>query len=125
MTVGLPDILAPHFSVLFCGLNPGMDAARTGHHFVGKGNRFWRVIHLAGFTPTQIDPEHDASVLSFGLGITAVVERPTVGATDVADEEFVAGGAELCRKIERCKPRTVAFLGKAAFSAIARTRDVS
>ena len=125
MSASLPDLLADNLSVVFCGLNPGLSAAAAGHHFVGKGNRFWRVIHLAGFTPIQIDPEHDASVLSFGIGLTTVVDRPTASATDVADTEFVAGNLELRRKIERYTPRNVAFLGKAAFSAITRTRDLS
>jgi double-stranded uracil-DNA glycosylase len=45
----LPDIIADGLKVLFCGINPGMTAAATGHHFAGRSNRFWRVMHLAGF----------------------------------------------------------------------------
>jgi double-stranded uracil-DNA glycosylase len=125
MAGGLPDILAPDLSVVFCGLNPGLRAAAAGHHFAGRSNRFWQVIHLAGFTPTQIEPEDDASVLSYGLGLTVVVERPTAGADELGDHEFRAGGLALRRKIERYAPRNVAFLGKAAFAAIARQREVS
>jgi double-stranded uracil-DNA glycosylase len=125
MAGGLPDILAPDLSVVFCGLNPGVNAAATGHHFLGRGNRFWQVIHLAGFTPMQIAPEHDASVLAFGVGLTTLVERPTPSAIELGDDEFVAGGLTLRRKIERYAPRNVAFLGKAAFSAIANKREVS
>jgi TDG/mug DNA glycosylase family protein len=125
MAVGLPDILAADLSVVFCGLNPGLTAAARGHHFAGRSNRFWRVLHLAGFTPTQIDPEDDASILSFGLGLTVVVERPTATAAEVESEEFVAGGRVLCRKLERYAPHHVAFLGKAAFAAITRSREVS
>lgn len=125
MNANLPDILAPGLSVVFCGLNPGLSAASAGHHFVGRGNRFWRVIHLAGFTPTQIEPENDTSVLSFGLGLTTVVGRPTAGAAEIPDQEFVAGGAELLRKIAYHEPRNVAFLGKAAYSAITKSRTIS
>ncbi len=50
MVKPLPDILAEHLAVVFCGINPGLSAAVVGHHFVGRTNRFWRVIHLAGFT---------------------------------------------------------------------------
>ncbi|HEY2623965.1 MAG TPA: uracil-DNA glycosylase family protein, partial [Dyella sp.] len=59
----LPDIIAPRLAVLFCGINPGMLAAATGHHFAGRANRFWRVIHLAGFTPQEIQPENDRQIL--------------------------------------------------------------
>jgi TDG/mug DNA glycosylase family protein len=47
----LPDILEPGLNVVFCGINPGLLAASTGHHFAGRGNRFWATVHLAGFTP--------------------------------------------------------------------------
>jgi TDG/mug DNA glycosylase family protein len=68
---------------------------------------------------------HEASLLSFGCGLTVVVERPTASADEIAHHEFVAGGVALCRKIERYAPRNVAFLGKAAFAAIAGNREVS
>jgi double-stranded uracil-DNA glycosylase len=124
VAAGLPDILAPDLSVVFCGLNPGIDAAATGHHFVGRGNRFWRVLHLAGFTPIQIDPLHDASILSFGYGLTTVVARATASAEEVTYDESIAGCFTLRRKIERYSPRNVAFLGKVAFVPIGGTREV-
>ncbi|HCS45859.1 MAG TPA: G/U mismatch-specific DNA glycosylase, partial [Pseudomonas sp.] len=52
----LEDILAEDLAVIFCGINPGMTAAAQGHHFAGRGNRFWRTLHLAGFTPQEVRP---------------------------------------------------------------------
>lgn len=124
MPSGLPDILADDLSVVFCGLNPGLEAAATGHHFIGRGNRFWRVLYLAGFTPREITPAEDVTLLSFGCGLTAVVERPSGSAEEIRRDEFVAGGLALHRKIENYRPRFVAFLGKAAFAAIAKQRDI-
>lgn len=72
----LPDLIAPHLDVLFCGINPGLTAAATGHHFAGRSNRFWRVIHLAGFTAAEISPQDDRAILQYGCGLTAVVKRP-------------------------------------------------
>src|SRR5580698_8875935 len=80
----LPDILEPGLSVIFCGINPGLRAASTGHHFAGRGNRFWRVLHLAGFTPEQILPEDDRSLLRYGCGLTAVVPRATAQAAELS-----------------------------------------
>ncbi|CAN7550881.1 mismatch-specific DNA-glycosylase [Caulobacter sp. LjRoot300] len=108
----LPDIVAPGLDVVFCGLNPGLSAASAGHHFVGRGNRFWRVLHLAGFTPDQIDPKQAARLLAHGLGITSVVERPTAGVDDLARSEFVAAAARFEPWVRRWAPRCVAFLGK-------------
>jgi TDG/mug DNA glycosylase family protein len=35
------DVIAPGLRVLFCGINPGLYSAATGHHFARPGNRFW------------------------------------------------------------------------------------
>src|ERR1700731_914390 len=61
--VAPPNINPPGVVVVFCGINPAMPAAAAGHHFAGRGNRFWRVIHLAGFTPEEILPENDRTFL--------------------------------------------------------------
>ena len=53
----ISDILAPGLRVVFCGINPGKSSAHTGFHFAHPGNRFWKVIHQAGFTDRQLRPE--------------------------------------------------------------------
>src|SRR6185437_13423792 len=118
----LPDILEPGLSVIFCGINPGVVAASTGRHFAGRGNRFWRAIHLAGFTPEEISPDDDHSLLRYACGLTTVVSRPTPRAADLSRSEFTADEFE--RKIERCAPQYVAFLGKAAICAMSGKRDI-
>jgi len=125
MPDALPDILAAQLAVVFCGINPGLQAAATGHHFTGPTNRFWRVIHLAGFTPRQIRPEDDHRILQYRCGLTTVVNRPTARADQLAPEEFAAAAAEFRRKIEQYAPRFAAFLGKAAYAALSGRRDVA
>jgi double-stranded uracil-DNA glycosylase len=125
VTDALPDLIAPNLAVLFCGINPGMLAASTGHHFAGRANRFWRVIHLAGFTAEQIRPEHDRQILGYRCGLTTVVRRPTARADELSREDFIEASAELKRKVDRYKPRFVAFLGKAAYTALLDRREIS
>ncbi|MGU8082403.1 G/U mismatch-specific DNA glycosylase [Burkholderia pyrrocinia] len=125
MADALPDLIAAHLDVLFCGINPGMTAAATGHHFAGRSNRFWRVIHLAGFTPTEIPPQDDRAILRYGCGLTAVVKRPTASADQLSRAEFIAAAAEFEQKVARHGPRFVAFLGKAAYSALSGQREVA
>jgi TDG/mug DNA glycosylase family protein len=120
----LPDILAPGLSLVFCGINPGVRAAATGHHFEGRGNRFWRVMHLAGFTPELIRPEDDRTVLRYGCGLTTVVPRPTAQAAELSRAEIALAGDAFRRKIEQYAPRHVVFLGKMALSALSGTRDI-
>jgi TDG/mug DNA glycosylase family protein len=120
----LPDILDSGLDVVFCGINPGMQAAATGHHFFGRSNRFWKVLHLAGYTAELITPENDRKILLYRCGLTTVVERPTAKATEVARHEFVVASVKLRKKIEICRPRNIAFLGKAAYAAITGLRQV-
>jgi TDG/mug DNA glycosylase family protein len=122
---GLPDILAPGLQVVFCGLNPGVDAAAAGHHFLGRGNRFWPVLHLAGFTPHLVAPRDDASVLGFGLGLTAAVGRPTSRADQVGADEFAQAAAGLLHKLACAQPQWIAFLGKAAYAAMTGKRQLA
>jgi TDG/mug DNA glycosylase family protein len=120
----LPDILDHGLQVVFCGINPGVDAAAAGHHFLGRGNRFWPVLHLAGFTPQLIAPRDDRSVLGCGLGLTVAVARPTRGADEILGEEFARAASALLDKLEWYRPRCVAFLGKAAYQGITGKRHV-
>jgi TDG/mug DNA glycosylase family protein len=122
---GLPDILARDLAVVFCGIKPGLGAAAAGHHFVGRGNRFWKTIHLAGFTPELIAPANDRHILRYGCGLTTAVERPTSRADEVARPEFEAAHKVLGLKIQQFAPRYIAFLGKAAYCAISGRRNVA
>jgi double-stranded uracil-DNA glycosylase len=121
---GLPDILEAGLSVVFCGINPGARAAATGRHFEGRGNRFWRVVHLAGFTPVQLGPETDRMMLQYGYGLTTAVSRPTARADQLSRDEITVAAAEFEQKIQNYAPHTIAFLGKMALAAISGTREI-
>jgi TDG/mug DNA glycosylase family protein len=124
MPDALPDILAKNLSVVFVGLNPGRTAAVAGHHFFNRSNRFWRALHLSGFTPVQIAPQDDRSILNYGYGLTTAVARPTRSAAEVSRDEFTSSAQALERKLAALKPRAIAFLGKAAYAAITKTAKV-
>ena len=120
----LPDLLAPGLRAIFCGLNPGLRAAAGGHHFEGRQNRFWPVLHRAGFTPRLLAPHEDRVLLDGGYGLTTVVARPTAGARELSRAEYRAAAEALARKVARLHPRCIAFLGKAAYAAISGRRSV-
>ncbi|GAA3368684.1 G/U mismatch-specific DNA glycosylase [Streptomyces sannanensis] len=102
-------------SVLFCGINPGLMSAATGHHFARPGNRFWPVLHLSDFTPRQLKPSEQDELLTYGLGITNVVARATARADELSAEEFREGGRLLVEKVERLRPRWLAVVGITAY----------
>ncbi|OIJ93900.1 mismatch-specific DNA-glycosylase [Streptomyces sp. MUSC 14] len=103
--------------MLFCGINPGLLTAATGHHFARPGNRFWPVLHLAGFTPRLLKPAEQRELLSYGLGITNVVARATARADELSNDEYVEGGRLLTEKVARLGPRWLAVVGVTAYRA--------
>ena len=119
----LPDVIAPNLDVLFCGINPGLYTAAVGHHFGRPGNRFWPVLHRAGFTPRLFAPSEQRELLPLGCGITNIVARATAAADELTDAELVAGARSLDRKVRRFAPRFVAVVGIQAYrTAFARPR---
>jgi double-stranded uracil-DNA glycosylase len=112
---GVRDIVAPDLRVLFCGINPGLYTAAIGHHFGRPGNRFWTVLHRAGFTQRQLSPFEERSLLDRRLGITNIVNRATRVAEDLTAEELRAGARILERKVRRYRPRALAILGLGAY----------
>lgn len=111
----VPDLIARNLEVLFVGINPGLYTAAIGHHFGRPGNRFWKVIHLAGFTPEQLSPFDEQELLRFGAGVTNMVPRTTATAAELKPSEFEAGGVRLTQLVAKYKPKTVAVLGVQAY----------
>lgn len=111
----VPDVIASGLRVLFCGINPGLYTAVTGHHFARPGNRFWPALHRAGFTERLLAPSEERKLLEGGYGITNVVARATATAAELSREEFVEGGRLLERKVKRYRPRVLAILGIGAY----------
>jgi len=109
------DVIAPGLRVLFCGINPGLYSAATGHHFARPGNRFWPTLHQAGFTPRLLDPSEELELLIFGYGITNLVPRATATADELRAEELVTGRRRLEGKVKRYQPHVVAVLGIGAY----------
>jgi TDG/mug DNA glycosylase family protein len=111
----VPDIIAPRLKVLFVGINPGLYSGAVGHHFARPGNRFWPVLHKAGFTHRQLLPLEERELLKYGYGITNIVSRSTASAAELDPEELLAGGRLLAAKVKRYRPHIVAVLGLQAF----------
>ncbi|MGW1782750.1 G/U mismatch-specific DNA glycosylase [Streptomyces sp. NPDC002143] len=113
----VPDVVAGGLRVLFCGINPGLMTAATGHHFARPGNRFWPVLHLSGFTPRLMKPAEQQELLTYGLGITNVVARASARADELTAQEYRDGGRLLAEKVTRLKPRWLAVVGVTAYRA--------
>ena len=111
----VPDVIARGLDVLFCGINPGLYSGAVGHHFARPGNRFWKALHVSGLTDRLLSPFEERELLSFGLGITNLVEGATASADELEADELRAAGRPLERKVRRFRPRVVALLGLGAY----------
>lgn len=111
----LRDIIAPDLDVLFCGINPGLYSAATGHHFARPGNRFWPTLFASGFTPRLFTGFDDRSLLELGLGVTNIAPRTTASADQLSPDELRAGARLLRRKVLRFRPRFLAVVGFTAY----------
>ncbi len=109
------DLIDYDLKVLFCGINPGIWSGATGFHFAKPGNRFWKVLHLAGFTDRILHPSEEDELLELGYGITSFVKRTTARADELSQEEFINGGKLLVRKIEKYRPQNLAVFGIGAY----------
>src|SRR4051794_22501922 len=112
---GIRDVVGPDLRVLFCGINPGLYSAATGHHFARPGNRFWPALHRAGFTPRQLAPAEERQLLALGCGITNLVSRATAAADELTADELIRGARRLEAKVRRFRPKVVAFAGIGAY----------
>jgi double-stranded uracil-DNA glycosylase len=114
----LLDYLAPGLRLVVCGTAPGRASAARGHYYAGPGNRFWEYLHLAGLTPVRLRPEDDATIPSYGIGLTDVAKH-AIG----TDSQVGAGAddpATFITKVEQYRPAWVAFHGKASATSVWR-----
>jgi len=116
----LPDLIDADTRLLFVGTNPGLSAVAVQAPFPGR-NRFFPALFRAAIIDWLIDTsggwklrdrEH---LIERGVGITALVPEATARASELDDEDLVAGAARLERLTLRFRPAAVAVLGTAAY----------
>ncbi len=96
-----------------------------GHHFARPGNRFWKTLHVAGFTERLLTPFEDTDLLQLGYGLTNIAERATARADELDAEELVAGQQRLTAKVQDYRLRFLAVLGIGAYrTAFNRSKAV-
>jgi TDG/mug DNA glycosylase family protein len=118
----VPDILATGLRIVFCGINPGFRSAAAGAHFANPRNDFWRLLADAGLTPRLLGPEDQWTLLELGFGLTNAAYRTTKGSSDLRRGDFVESAQRLERIARDLRPRTIAFVGKAAYEGAFRER---
>lgn len=110
----LPDQLAPGLRLVFVGTAASERSAATGHYYAHPGNRFWRTLHTIGLTPRLYQPHEFPELLKLGVGFTDLCKHGA-GMDHVALQAGV-DVAGFVAKMQRYRPRVIAFTGKKAAS---------
>jgi double-stranded uracil-DNA glycosylase len=117
----VPDLLGPECKLLFVGINPGLWTAATQTHFCHPSNRFYPALRKAGLINFEIDSDRGFTdsqrqrFIESGMGISNLVQRATVRASELGQEELVSGGKRLSLLIEDVQPAVVAVAGVTAY----------
>jgi TDG/mug DNA glycosylase family protein len=106
------DLLVPGLEVVFCGTALSAVSAERRAYYAHPGNRFWRILHVAGLTPRQLEPEEFRRLLEFGIGLTDVAKHASGQDADLSSGDFDPGA--LHARIGRAAPRRIAFTSKRA-----------
>ena len=115
----LPDYLRPWLHLIFIGINPGLYSVQQGHYFARSTSRFWPAFSASklservrrGLRADVLNPEHDAQLYRFGIGLTDIVKRPSANAADLSDADFKEWAPRLLEKLRHYAPRVACFHG--------------
>ncbi|KAK7756943.1 uracil DNA N-glycosylase Thp1 [Diatrype stigma] len=123
----LPDAMAPRLLILFIGLNPGVQTARTGHAYAHPSNLFWKLLRASGLTAPAPAPVHPWSEdgdlpARYGLGLTNIVARPSRSGAELRRAELDDGVDALDAKCARWRPEVACLVGKGIWESVARVR---
>jgi TDG/mug DNA glycosylase family protein len=125
------DLVGPGLRLLFVGINPGLWTAATGTHFAHPGNRFYPALRRAGIIDLDVDrgtgmtDTQRAAFVARGIGITNLVARATVRASELSRAELVSGGRRLEQFVAEHRPVVVAVAGVTAYRDAFGRRDAT
>lgn len=125
----VPDLIGPGCRLLFVGINPGLWTAATQTHFCHPSNRFYPALRKAGIIAWEVNPVigmtdgQREDLFGAAIGISNLVNRATVRASELSREELRAGRAKLARLVGDVTPRVVAIAGVTAYRDAFSDRD--
>lgn len=135
----LPQILMQNLSVVFVGTTIAETSDELGFYYLGPNNRFWSLLEYAGITPTSVvSPSErkilvnakkdgvlnemykklffekkEAELLKHRIGLTDLNRRRVVSNDDdPAAEPTIDDIQKFARKVEKYRPKIIAFVTK-------------
>ena len=108
----LPDVMAAGQIVVFCGTAAGKVSSQRKAYYAGPGNKFFPMLHEAGFTDRRLTPSEFRELASYRLGLTDLNKSESGN-----DNEISAHGFDISRLkglLREHQPQILAFNGKKA-----------
>ncbi len=110
----LKDVLTTNLDIVFCGTAKGKKSAALGFYYAGPGNKFYSILHSAGFTPQKLSPEDCYSINKFRIGLTDLVHTECGNDNEIKNESYEID--EFITKMYNINPKFIAFTSKKAAS---------
>ena len=110
----LKDVLQQDLKVVFCGTAKGKASATKGFYYAGPGNKFYAVLHQAGFTPFRLLPTDCYTINEFGIGLTDLMHTESGNDNQISKESYEID--LFIGKMKQYNPEYIAFTSKAAAS---------
>ncbi len=108
----LKDVLSHNLDVIFCGTAKGEASARLGYYYAGPGNQFYPILYKTGLTNKLLLPSNCYDINKYKIGLTDLVHIESGNDNQLSDENFDI--LSFKKKIEKYKPKYIAFNGKKA-----------
>ncbi|MBA3542257.1 MAG: mismatch-specific DNA-glycosylase [Deltaproteobacteria bacterium] len=115
----LRDVVLQDPHILFVGINPGFMSLEVGHHFAGKFNPFYQLLHAARLVPVVLEAPEDHRLVEFGYALTNLVPRATKMSTDLRKPELDRGRKALVKKVKAMRPKILALVGVTLYPVVA------
>lgn len=110
----LKDILKENLDVVFCGTAKGKASALKGYYYAGQGNKFYQILHSAGFTDRRLLPTDCYAINEYRIGLTDLVHSEYGNDKEISKDSYEIDA--FIEKMGRFKPKYIAFTSKAAAS---------
>lgn len=112
----LKDVLTTNLDIVFCGTAKGKASALKGFYYAGPSNKFYSILHSAGFTPKKLEPRYCYDVGNYKIGLTDLVHNEYGNDNQISSENYDVAG--FISKMEKFQPKYIAFNGKTATSFV-------
>ena len=106
----LPDVFKQGLTTVFCGSAASAVSAQLGAYYAGPGNRFWQTLYETGLTPDLFSPMDYPKLSVLGIGLTDLAKSKVGRDLNISRMDY--DSSKLLRKINKYRPKVIAFTGK-------------